>query len=225
MDIRSDVVAGDRQHAADPAEKGLRAHRLHHSGQGRVHESGPVGEGPRGALHHQGRHRLGTAPGRRHHRGRHRRQYRHRPCHGGRRHGLSHRHRHPRDPVAGKEGHPAPDGGRAGAGAGGALQEPQQLREIFRPPGRAPGGRIAGRGHLGQPVRQRGQPARPYRDDGPGDLATDRRECRRLHLRGGLGRHAGRGERCAESQESRRSRSALPIPWGRRSTATTPPAN
>ena len=37
----------DRQHPADQAEAGLGGDRLHHSRQGRVHESRPVGEGPR----------------------------------------------------------------------------------------------------------------------------------------------------------------------------------
>ena len=47
---------------------------------------------------------------------------------------------------------------------------------------------------LGQPVRQRRQPAGACRNDRPRDLGADRRQGRRLHLRGGLGRHA-RGRR------------------------------
>ena len=51
---------------------------------------------------------------------------------------------------------------RADRGAGGALQEPQQLRETVRPAGRAAGEDRAERRDLGQPVRQCRQPRRPY---------------------------------------------------------------
>ena len=50
--------------------------------------------------------------------------------------GLPHGDRHPRHPEPGEEGHAAPARRRAGRGAGGPLQEPQQLREVFRPPRR-----------------------------------------------------------------------------------------
>ena len=57
--------------------------------------------------------------------------------------------------------------------AGRSLQEPQQLREALRPPCRAAGEDPSGRRDLGQPVRQYGQPRRPCRDHGGGDLAPD----------------------------------------------------
>ncbi len=49
-----------------------------------------------------------------------------------------------------------------------ALQEPQQLREIFRPPRQGHGRR------LGQPVRQCGQPPGPHRNHRAGNLGPDR---------------------------------------------------
>ena len=48
---------------------------------------------------------------------------------------------------------------------------------------------------LGQPVRQCRQPARAYRDDRPRNLAADRRQGRRLHLRRRHRRHARRHRR------------------------------
>jgi cysteine synthase A len=67
----------------------------------------------------------------------------------------------------------------------------------------------AQRRDLGQPVRQRGQPPGPYRDHRPRDLGADRRQGRRLHLRGGLGRHAGRrgAGAAAQGREGRPVRS------------------
>ncbi len=46
-----------------------------------------------------------------------------------------------------------------------------------------------GRRHLGEPVRQRRQPARPCRDDGAGDLGGDRRQGRTVQLRRRHRRH------------------------------------
>ena len=79
----------------------------------------------------------GHAAAGRHHRRGHRRQYRHRPRRRRQCHGLQDGDRHPGDPEPGEEGHAAPARRRARRGAGGALQEPQQLREIFRPARRA----------------------------------------------------------------------------------------
>jgi hypothetical protein len=53
------------------------------------------------------------------------------------RHGLPHRHRDPGDPEPGEEGHAAARGRRARRGAGGAVRQPQQLREGVGPPRRA----------------------------------------------------------------------------------------
>ena len=81
----------------------------------------------------------GTLQARRHHRRGHGRQHRHRPGHGRQCHGLQDGDRHPGDPEPGEEGRPAPARRRARRGAGGALQEPEQLREIFRPARRSAG--------------------------------------------------------------------------------------
>ena len=43
---------GHRRHPPDPAQPRQRGHRLRNLGQGRVHEPRPVGQGPRGAVHH-----------------------------------------------------------------------------------------------------------------------------------------------------------------------------
>ena len=58
-------------------------------------------------------------------------------------------------------------GARPGRGSGGPVQEPEQLREIFRAAGRRTGADGTQRRDLGQPVRQYRQPAGPYRDHGP----------------------------------------------------------
>ena len=54
MDIKPDVIAAIGNTPLIKLQKGLRTHRLHDSGQGRIHESRPVGEGPRRPVHHQG---------------------------------------------------------------------------------------------------------------------------------------------------------------------------
>ena len=78
---------------------------------------------------------------------------------------------------------------------------------------------------LGQPVRQCRQPPGPYRRHGPGNLAADRRQGRRLRLRGRHRRHAGRRRHRAEGAQSenphRRRRSA----WALRSIPGSRPAS
>ncbi len=69
--------------------------------------------------------------------------------------------------------------------------------------GKARGRRSARRG-LGQPVRQCRQPPGAYRRHRPRDLGADRRPDRRLHLRGGLRRHAGRRRRRPPRPRSQR---------------------
>ena len=129
----------DRQHAPDPPQQGLGRNRLRDPGQGRVHEPGPVGQGPRRPVHHPRRRTARAAEaGRRHRRG-HGRQYRHRADAGRQGAGLPHRHRHSRHAEPGEEGHDQAARRRADRGAGRALQEPQQLRETVGPAGRADG--------------------------------------------------------------------------------------
>ena len=117
--------------------------------------------------------------------------------------GLQDGHRHPRDAVRREEGHAAACRRRADRGAGRALQGSQQLREIFRPSRRAACRDRAERRDLGQSVRQCRQPPGPYRDHGAGDLEGDRRQGRRLHLRGRHRRHAGRRLDGAEGAQPR----------------------
>ena len=97
--------------------------------------------------------------------------------------GFSHGDRDPRDPEPGKEGHDPAGGRGAGRGAGGTLRRPQQLRALFGASGRAAGAVRARRSDLGQPVRQRGEPAGPCGDDRPGNLERHRGPRARLHLR------------------------------------------
>jgi len=128
-----------RQHAADQAKARVGGDRLHHPRQGRVHESGPVGEGPRGAPDDPGgggarRAQAGRAGGRGH-----RRQYRDRACARRQRARLSHPDRHSRYAEPGKEGHAAAVRRRADPGAGGALQRPDELRPLLGPARRGAG--------------------------------------------------------------------------------------
>ena len=67
--------------------------------------------------------------------------------------------------------------------------------------------------------------ARPLRDDRPGNLAADRRQGRRLRLRRRHRRHARRRRHVPQGAQPGRGRSASPIRWARRSTATTRPAS
>ena len=191
-----------RQHAADQAAARLGGDRLHHPRQGGVHESGWFGEGSRRAFHHRGRDGPRGAEARRHRGGGDGGQHRHRAGAGSQRARLSHGDRHSRDAEPGEEGHAAPAGRGADRGAGGALQESQQLREALRPPRRTSCGRTAPRRGLGQPIRQHRQPRRPCGDDRPGNLGADRRQGGRLHLRGRYRRHARRRRRRAEGEES-----------------------
>ena len=72
----------------------------------------------------------------------------------------------PDTPEPGEEGHATSDRRRTDRSSGGALQEPQQLRETIGAAGRAIGQERSERRDLGQPVRQRCQPRRPYAHDG-----------------------------------------------------------
>ena len=90
---------------------------------------------------------------------------------------------------------------RSAAGAGGALCQPEQLRALFGAARRGARGDRAERRDLGQPVRQPRQPARPLRDDRPGDLAADRRQGRRVRLRGRHRRHLVRCRHRAEGAQ------------------------
>ena len=176
----------DRPHAADQAAPCLGGHRLQHPRQGRVHEPGRLGEGPRRALHHHRRREARRAEAGRHHRRGHRRQHRHRPDAGRQRARLSLRHRDAGDAEQGEDRLPAHDRRRPAPGAGQAVSRSRQLRARLAPDG---GGDRRG---VGQPVRQPGQPRGPSRHHRPGDLGADRRQGGCVHLRLRHRRHAGR---------------------------------
>ncbi len=140
MEIRSGLHRNHRPYAADPAAPRLGRDRLHHPGQGRVPESRRLGEGPRRAVHRQGRGGARpVAPGRRHRRG-HRRQHRDRAGARRQRARLPQRHRHARDAEPGKAGHAAPVRRRSPARARGALRQSDELRALFRDAGEGGGG-------------------------------------------------------------------------------------
>ena len=186
---------------------------MHHPRQGRVHEPRSVREGPRGALHHQGRDRARHAPARRHDRRGHGRQYGHRPCPRRRRARLQDGHRHSRDAEPGEEGHAASRGRGARRGAGRALQKPEQLREGL---GSARAGARPdrpGRRGVGEPVRQCRQPSCPCRDDRAGDLGGHRRHRRRLRLGRRHRRHARRRRHRPQGAQRAQSSSASQTRW------------
>jgi hypothetical protein len=162
------------------------------------------------------------APGRHHCRG-HGRQHRHRAGAGGRLDGVQDGHRDPRDAEPGKEGHDPAGRGRTGAGARGALPQPQQLCALFRPAGRGAGPDRAERRDLGQPVRQYREPAGPCRNHRPRDLGPDRRQGGRLRLRGWFGRHLG-GRRHGAAAQGREDRPGRPRGRGA-AQPSTPPAS
>ncbi len=91
----------------------------------------------------------------------------------------------------------------------------QQLREALRPARRATGEDREERRDLGQSVRQCRQPPRPCRNHRPGNLATDRRQGRRLRLRRRHRRHARRHRHRAQITQQRRAHRAR-RPDGRR---------
>ncbi len=166
----------------------------------------------------------GSSAWRRDRRG-HRRQHRHRACSGRQCHGLSLRDRHSGDPEPGEEGHAAAVRRGTGRGAGRSLFQPQQLREGLGPAGRAIGENRKERRDLGEPVRQCRQSPGSHRNDRAGNLAADRRQGRRLRLRGRHRRHARRRRHGAQSRSAAPCASRSPTRWAPRSTATTRPAH
>ena len=152
---------------------------------------------------------------------RHRGQYRDRPRHGRRRAWPEDGHRHPRHPEPGEEGHAAHARRRARRGPGGALQEPQQLREGRRPAGRAAGARKRAWRDLRQPVRQCRQPRRPCRaPPAPKSGSRPRARSTASSARSApAGRWPGSRWRCASA--IRASRSPSPTFPARRSIPIT----
>ncbi len=98
---------------------------------------------------------------------------------------------------------------------------PEQLRALLRAPRRGAGADGARRRDLGQPVRQRRQPARALRDDRAGDLG--RRPAARSTASSARSAPAARWPASAWRSRSATapSRSPSPIRWARRSTPTT----
>ena len=96
---------------------------------------------------------------------------------------------------------------RAGGGAGGPLQQPQQLPARRPPARRRAAQERAERRPLRRPVEQPGQPQGALRLDRPGNLAADRRQGRRLHLRHRHRRHpCRRVDLSAREEEGHRHR-------------------
>ena len=159
-----------RPHAADQARARIGSDRLHHPRQGRIHESRPVGQGPRGAVHHRGCGEARRAAARRRDRRGHRGQYRHRPGAGRQALGFRTRHRHPDTQSQEKKDMLRLCGAELVEVPAVPYAEPEQLREGVRPPRRAarktePNGAIwanqfdnvANRdGHIEPPARKSG---------------------------------------------------------------------
>ena len=83
---------------------------------------------------------------------------------------------------------------------------PEQLREIFRSSRGAVGKDRKNGRDLGESVRQCRQSPGSYRNHGPGNLAADRRQGRRLYLRGRFRRYARGNCDCAEGPQRRADR-------------------
>ena len=128
MPVRKNVIDAIGNTPLIRLQPRLEVDRLRDPRQGRVHEPGPVGEGPRRARHHPRRRGARPAEARRHDRRGHGRQYRHRPGHGRQGARLPHGDRHPRDPEPGEEGRLRLLRRRPRRGAGGPLLRPDELR-------------------------------------------------------------------------------------------------
>ena len=167
----------------------------------------------------------GPAAARRPDRRRHRRQHRHRPHHGRQCARHAHRDRHPGDAEPGEEGHAALAWRDARRSPGGALPQPQQLRESLRrawPSGSRASTRTARSGPTSSTMSPTATSTSHHR---PRDLGADRRQGRRLRQRGRHRRHARRSCGWPARAEQRRRRSPSPTCPARRSTVTTRPAS
>ena len=153
------------------------------------------------------RHQAGRARRRKHCR-----QHRHRARAGRQRARLSHPDRDPRDAEPGEEGHAHALRRRAGRGAGAALQQSRQLPARRAPACGGTGQERAERCAVRRPVEQPRQSQGALRLDRAGNLAPDRRQGRRLHLRDRHRRHDRRrldlSAREEERHRDRRRRSA-----------------
>ena len=94
MQIRDGIIEAIGHTPLIKLERASQADRLHHSGQGRIHESGRLGEGPRRPADDPGGGSARRTAPRRAGGGGDRRQYRHRPRAGRQCARLSHAHRH-----------------------------------------------------------------------------------------------------------------------------------
>lgn len=166
--------------------------RLRHLRQGGVHEPGRLSQGSHRPGHHSRRGARRRAAARRRDRRGHRRQHRHRPHPGRQCPGLRVRDRDAAKRQRG-EGPPAGDAGRgAAAGARGPPTRRQPPLYPHRPADRR--GRALGGAHGAIWARQFDNLANRdihYATTGQGDLAANRRQGGRLHLRGGHRRHSG----------------------------------
>ena len=224
MQIRDNVVDAIGHTPLIKLERASAADRLHHSRQGRVHESRRLGEGPSRPADDLGGREARRSQARRP-RGRgHRGQHRHWACRGRSGTRLPHADRHPQHPEPGKEGHAAALRRRARRGAGAALQQSEQLPARRAPPRRPAAQDREERRAVRRPVEQPRQPSRALSLDRPGNLRGDARQGRRLHLLGRHRRHARRrldlSARKEEGHRHRLRRSARAL----RCTTCSPPA-
>ena len=213
MQIRDGIVEAIGHTPLIKLERASRGHRLHHSRQGRVHESGRLGEGSRRPADDPGGGEARRTAPRRPGGGGDRRQYRHRARAGRQCARLPHAHRHSADAEPGKEGHaaavPAPSWSRC-------RRCPSAIRTI------------TSMSAAGSPSNSRRREKNGvifadqwnnldnrkahYVSTGPEIWERDRRQDRRLHLRGRHRRHARRrvalSARKEKGHRHRRRRSA-----------------
>ena len=135
MQIRDGIVEAIGHTPLIKLQTRLRGHRLHHPRQGRVHESGRLGEGSRRPADDPGGRKARRIASRRPGGGGDRRQHRHWSGLGRQCARLSDDDRHAADAERGKEGHVAAVRGRTRTGAGGAVQQSEQL-PTYRPTSR-----------------------------------------------------------------------------------------
>ena len=200
MNIQQRRRRSDRQHAAYQAEACLRGHRLHHSRQGRVHESRPVGERSRRQMDDPRSRKARRPQARRPGAGSDRRQYRYRSCRRSERARVPDTDPYPGNPEPGKERHASAMRRRADRSAGVALQQSEQLPACRQKAGRASAQERAERRAVRRSMEQSRQRQGALRFDRSGNLAADRRQDRRLHLLGRHRRHAGRHQPLSEGK-------------------------
>ena len=200
MTFNKDVIEAIGNTPLIKLKRASEADRLHHSRQGRIHESRPVGQGPRRQVDDPGGREARRPQARRARGGSDRGQYRHRSCGRRQRARLPHLDPDPGNAEPGKEGHAAAVRRRAGRSAGAALFQSEQLSACRAAAGRPASQDRAERRVVRRSVEQSRQRQGALRVHRSGDLGADRRQDRRLHLLGRHRRHAGRHQPLSEGK-------------------------